>query len=331
MIIHRHRAAIAASVATGVVAAAALFALFALFAPDALAQRTGSSLPAIDSASLWNTLGALSADSMQGRRMGTPGNAAARSLIVRRLTAAGLVPLAPGYVQAFAVKGRDTTVREGVNVLAMVRGADTSRVLVVSAHYDHLGVRDGQLFNGTDDNASGTAAVLAMAAYFARNPPRHSIIFAFWDGEESGLRGARAFVAAPPLPLARVAANVNLDMVARLDKNEMYAAGASPYPFFRPLLEATAAVAPVKLLLGHDTDAQGNGENWTNQSDQGAFHAAGVPFIYFGVEDHADYHRATDDFAKVDAARYVGAVRTIADFVRRLDQALDATVKDRRD
>ena len=123
-----------------------------------------------------------------------------------------------------------------------------------------------------------------------------------------------------------MAALVNLDMIARLDKNELYAAGASPYPFFRPLLEATAAASRVKLLLGHDTNADGPGNDWINQSDQGAFHAVGVPFVYFGVEDHPDYHRATDDFARVDAARYVGAVRTIAEFVRRLDQALDATV-----
>lgn len=312
MIINRHLALVAAALAA--------------FVPCASAQRVVPPPPAIDSASLWNTLGALSADSMEGRRMGTRGSAAARALLVRRLAGAGLVPLAPGYVRSFEVKMRDTSVHEGVNVLAMVRGADTSRVIVVSAHYDHLGVREGQVFHGADDNASGTAAVLALAESYARQAPRHSMIFAFFDGEESGLRGARAFVAAPPLPLARIAADVNLDMVARLDKNEIYAAGASPYPFFKPLLEATAAVSPVKLILGHDTDARGPRENWIQQSDQGAFHAAGVPFVYFGVEDHPDYHRPTDDFAKVNAARYVGAVRTIAEFVRRLDQSLDTVV-----
>ena len=305
---------------------AAVSAPLVLVAPPAGAQRAVPPASALDSAFLWNTLGALSADSMQGRRMGTPGGAAARALLVRALTAAGLAPLAPGYTQAFAVTGRDTSIREGVNVLAVARGADTSRLIVVSAHYDHLGVRGGEVFNGADDNASGTAAVLAIARYFARHPPRHTLVFAFFDGEESGLRGARAFVAAPPVPLARVAADVNLDMVARLDKNEIYAAGAAPYPFFRPLLEATAAAAPVKLLLGHDTDERGTGNNWINQSDQGAFHAVGIPFVYFGVEDHPDYHRATDDFAKVDAARYTGAARTILDFVRRLDQSLDAVV-----
>ena len=304
----------------------ALALLLAAVAP-ARAKRAAPSLPAVDSAPLWRMLGALSADSMQGRRMGTRGGAMARALLVPRLAAAGLAPLAPGFEQVFEVKGsRDTSVHAGTNVVAMLRGADTSRVIVISAHYDHLGVRGDQVYNGTDDNASGTAAVLAMAEYFARNTPRHSMAFVFFDGEESGLRGARAFVASPPIPLARIAADVNLDMVARLDKNELYAAGAAPYPFFTPLLQATAAVSPIKLILGHDTNAGGPQENWINQSDQGAFHAAGVPFVYFGVEDHPDYHRPTDDIEKVDAGRYLAAVRTIADFVRRLDQSLDATV-----
>ena len=307
--------------------AAALLLAAAVPAHGQNAQRAVTALPAIDSAPLWRMLGALSADSMQGRRMGSRGSAMARALIIPRLAAAGLVPLAPGYEQVFDVTGgRDTSVHAGTNVMAMVRGADTSRVIVVSAHYDHLGARGDQVYNGTDDNASGTAAVLAIAEYFARNRPRHSMAFVFFDGEESGLRGARAFVASPPVPLARIAADVNLDMVARLDKNELYAAGASPYPFFAPLLQATAALSPLKLILGHDTDVGGPQENWINQSDQGAFHAAGVPFVYFGVEDHADYHRPTDDIDKVDAGRYLAAVRTIADFVRRLDASLDTVV-----
>lgn len=268
----------------------------------------------------------LAADSMEGRRMGSRGSAAARAALVQRLAKAGVAPLPAGYEQRFPVTGRDTSLREGVNVLAMVRGTDTSRVLVISAHYDHVGVRGGTVFNGADDNASGTAAVLALAERYAHSPPRHTMIFAFFDGEETGLHGSRAFVAAPPVPLARIAANVNLDMVARLDKNELYAAGASPFPFFRPLLDETARSASITLRLGHDTDAQGPHENWTAQSDQAAFHAVHIPWVYFGVEDHPDYHRATDDVERVNAGRFMGAVRTIADFVHRLDQGLDAAV-----
>lgn len=294
-----------------------------------VAAQRSEPLPAIDSAATWRTLTELAADSMEGRRVDSRGSAAARALIVRRLEQAGLRPVGDTYEHRFPVSGRDSTVRAGVNILAHVPGADTTRVLVVSAHYDHVGVRGGAVYNGADDNASGTAAVLAIAAWVAAHPLRHSVIFAFFDGEEVGLLGARAFVAAPPVPLTRIAANVNLDMVARLDANELYAAGASPWPFFRPLLEATAKRAPVTLRLGHDTDEKGPGENWTRQSDQGAFHAQGIPWVYFGVEDHPDYHRATDDADKVNPGRYIGAVRTIADFVRRLDASLDTVVPPR--
>lgn len=300
----------------------------AVLPPCAGAQRAAGA-PAVDSAATWHTFTALSADSMEGRRIGSRGSAAARALLIRRLRKAGLTPVVPGFEQRFPATTRDTSVHEGVNVLALVPGIDTTRLIVVSAHYDHVGVRNGEVYNGADDNASGTAALLALAESWAGRRPQHSLLFAFFDGEEAGLLGARAFVGAPADRDGRIAANVNLDMVARLDRNELYAAGAAPWPFFRPLLEATAKAAPVKLLLGHDTDDKGPGENWTRQSDQAAFHARGIPWVYFGVEDHPDYHRPTDDAAKVDAGRFIGAVRTIADFVARLDASLDTVVAPR--
>jgi Zn-dependent M28 family amino/carboxypeptidase len=302
----------------------AILLLVLLTAPPASAQRGGAAV--IDSAGIWHALSALAADSMEGRRIGSAGNAKTRALIVARLRASAVLPVEGEYEHPFSVTLRDTSVHRGVNVLGVVRGADTSRVLVVSAHYDHVGTSGGVVYNGADDNASGTAALLALADWYARHPPRHTMVFAFFDGEETGLLGARAFVASPPVPLARIAANVNLDMIARLDKNELYAAGASPWPFFRPLLEATAHVAPIKLLLGHDTNATGAHDNWTDQSDHYAFHLAGIPWVCFGVEDHPDYHRPTDDVERINPGRYVGAMRTVADFLHRLDESLDAVV-----
>jgi len=299
-------------------------------ARGAAAQGSALPPPNIDSAATWRALSDLAADSMEGRRMGTRGNAAARAYLVRRLTQAGVAPLVPGYVQHFDVAWRDTSARDGVNILGIVRGADTTHAIVVSAHFDHLGVHNGQIYNGTDDNASGTAAALALAEWYAGHAPRHSIIFAFFDGEEADLRGSRAFMESPPVPLRRIAANVNIDMVARLDKNELYAAGATPFPFFRPLLRETAKVAPVRIRMGHDRSEPDGEDNWIGQSDQAAFYAKGIPFVYFGVEDHADYHRTTDDVDRVDAGRFIAAVRTIADFVHRLDQSLDTVVPRRR-
>ena len=97
-------------------------------------------------------------------------------------------------------------------------------------------------------------------------------------------------------------------------------------PELKPILDAVAKAAPVKLKLGHDTDADGKENNWTSQSDHGAFADKGVPWVYFGVEDHPDYHQPSDTFGKIEQGFFVRSVRTIAEFVRRLDQGLDPVV-----
>jgi Zn-dependent M28 family amino/carboxypeptidase len=179
------------------------------------------------------------------------------------------------------------------------------------------------VYNGADDNASGVAGLLAAASRFARRPPRHSIIFAAFDAEEFGLRGASTFVAAPPVPVERIALNVNLDMIGRNARGELYAAGAHHRPYLRPLVERVAARASVKLLQGHDDPKLGQND-WTFQSDHGAFHRAGVPFLYFGVEDHPDYHKPTDDFEKLSPEFFVRAAETVTAAVELLDAELPA-------
>jgi hypothetical protein len=276
----------------------------------------------LDSARLLGDLNRLAHDSMAGRAAMTPGNAKARLWLESEFRRVGLEPVegrfTHSWVRAARRAGADSV--RGANVLGLVRGRVTpARVLVVSAHYDHVGTRNGQIHNGADDNASGTAAVLAMAAHFKAHPPAHTIIFALWDAEEIGLLGARAFVDAPPVPLASIVANVNLDMVGRNDRNELYAAGATPWPAMRPVLESLVPQAAVTLRLGHDSG--GGQDDWTDQSDQGAFNAARVPFVYFGVEDHPDYHKPTDDPERIQPGFYYRAARTISAFVQRLDAA----------
>jgi Zn-dependent M28 family amino/carboxypeptidase len=266
----------------------------------------------------------LSADDMEGRGVGTPGGARARAYIVKRFGQIGLKPQGTRFERPFTFKtkfGKDVA---GVNLVARIEGTSSSdKVLVVSAHYDHLGVRKGQVYNGADDNASGIAGLLAVAEAFKAKPPRHTVLIVAFDGEESGLRGAKAFVADPPVPLARIGANVNFDMISKNAKGQLYVSGAGPQPFLKPVLEGVARTAPVKLLLGHDTDAQGKENNWTAQSDQGAFAAAGVPWVYFGVEDHPEYHQATDDYATVPQDFFKRAVATVVTATRALDDDLD--------
>jgi Zn-dependent M28 family amino/carboxypeptidase len=209
-----------------------------------------------------------------------------------------------------------------VNLVAVVPGRSPApEVVVLTAHYDHLGVRDGRIYNGADDNASGTAAALAIARQVVAQPLGHTLVIALLDAEERGSLGARAVLAAPPVPLDRVALDVNLDMVARTN-GVLWAAGAYHTPALRPILEGVAALAPLRLRLGHDRPGASEGDDWTHQSDHGAFHELGIPFVYFGVEDHPDYHRPTDDAERVDPGEYVAAVRTIMLGLRALDAAV---------
>ena len=303
----------------------------ASFAACSSVQGTGadSGSPArlatgIDSASLIRDLSRLADDSMRGRKSGTPENAKARAFIAARFDRLGLGTVGAGRVQPFSFTRRDSSRVDGANVVGVVRGtAFPDSFIVVSAHYDHVGVGkpvDGDsIYNGADDNASGTAALLAIAEWFQAHPARHSIVFAAFDAEEMGLQGAKAFVAAPPVPKASIVLDVNMDMVSLNEKGELYAAGAARYPQLRPTLEKVAARAPVKLILGHDAPLPTEHDDWTNQSDQGAFHAAGIPFVYFGVEDHPHYHRPSDELRNVTQSFYVRAAATVLDAIRELD------------
>jgi Zn-dependent M28 family amino/carboxypeptidase len=259
----------------------------------------------ISADALMTTVRTLASPEFEGRRAGTPGGAKARAWVAEQFKAIGLEPLESGTNVAGLCKGR----------------GKAPEALVVSAHFDHEGIRNGQMYPGADDNASGVAVLLAMAAHCKRTPFVHDTIFVSFDAEEQGLLGARAFVAKPPIPKERLALNVNLDMVARGDKGELYAAGTYHWPKTKPALAAVAKRSKIKLLLGHDRPQDGK-DDWTKQSDHGAFHAAGIPFIYFGVEDHPDYHKPTDTPDKINPTFFQHSAETILDAVIALDQAL---------
>jgi Zn-dependent M28 family amino/carboxypeptidase len=273
---------------------------------------------------------ALAADSMRGRLAGTPENARARAYVAAQFASAGLQPVAGSFEHPTEVR-RDTVIRRATNVAGLVRGrTNPDRFIVVTAHFDHVGVRNGEIYNGADDNASGTGALIELARWFARNQPENSILFVGLDFEEGGLIGARGFVANPPVPVSSMVLNVNMDMVGRNARNELYAAGTSHYPFLKPLLDSVALRSPITLRLGHDDPSGPPQDNWTTQSDHAAFHRAGIPFIYFGVEDHPDYHKPTDDVERLMPAFYAGAVTTILDAIRTFDRNLDRIAAARR-
>lgn len=279
----------------------------------------------IDSERLMATVTTLAGPKFEGRGAGTTGGNAAREWIVERYKSIGLQPIMGAYVHPFtfssrALKGLDA---KGANVLGICVGKDSRLpVFVVSAHYDHLGVRDGVVYPGADDNASGVAVLLEIAAHCVKEPFRRSLVFAAFDAEEGGLNGAKAFLAAPPFAKERIALNVNFDMVSRSDEREIFIAGTYHYPSLKPPLEAVAKRAPITVLFGHDKPVQvaGGVDDWTDQSDHGPFHAAKIPFIYFGVEDHPDYHKPTDTADKINRGFFVDVAETILNALQTLDR-----------
>lgn len=268
----------------------------------------------------------LSADDMEGRLVGSAGGAKARAYLIGRLNEIGVAPaIGGGFELPFTATRRGNEV-SGINLVGLISGTGGSdRALVLMAHYDHVGARDGQIYNGADDNASGVATVLAIAESLKRQAPRHDVIVVLADGEEIGMAGSRAMVADPkfrPL-LDRTVLAVNLDMVSRSDKDELYAAGGFRFPSLKPYLAEIVAAASVNLKLGHDDPALGK-DDWTGQSDHAAFQQIGRPWVYFGVEDHPDYHKPTDDFPAIPQDFFRRSAQTIEMAVRTFDGQLES-------
>lgn len=271
----------------------------------------------------------LSSDAYQGRKTGTKGAEMARAYIIERFQKLGLksYPQHVNYAQEFTFNSRSGAKVNGTNVIGYIPGK-TSNVIVVSAHYDHLGVVKDEVFNGADDNASGTAGLLKIAAYFAKNKPTNTIIFASFDAEEMGLQGAKAFVANPPVPINTISVDLNMDMISHSDKGELYVAGTFKYPELKKYVDTTRK--EIKVILGHDDPKLGH-DDWTNQSDQGAFNAKNIPFLYFGVEDHKDYHKATDEYQTITKQFFSDAANAVLDVVKSMDSqsTLQKSLKDK--
>lgn len=264
----------------------------------------------------------LASDAYEGRKTGSKGAEMARGYIVKRMEEVGLAPCPTfsNYEQSFEIDRKSGQKPiPAKNLLGYIKGKNDN-VIVISAHYDHIGVTESDVYNGADDNASGVAGLLHLAKYFAEHKPNNSIIFAFFDAEEMGLQGAKYFVANPPVPLQKIKLNVNMDMISRNDKQELYAVGTFKYPELKRFFITTNP--NIKVLFGHDDPKLGT-DDWTNQSDQGAFNAKNIPFIYFGVEDHKDYHRVTDEFKNINQSFFIDAVNAIQEIIVNIDKERD--------
>lgn len=206
------------------------------------------------------------------------------------------------------------------NVVALWPGSHPSRgaeLLVVSAHYDHVGLgSSGAVMNGADDNASGSAALLALAEALSRRGPLERGVLLLWVGaEELGLLGSAAWCRAPDLPagLAPVA-NVNLDMVGRNAPEYLELTPSPEHEAWNPLAQRALALAP-----GEGFPAPAFIDRDFERSDQASFHRIlGLPVVYLSTGEHADYHQPGDDSEKVDAAKTARVTRLV---LRLLEEA----------
>jgi aminopeptidase YwaD len=315
-------------------------ALFLVAASCTPTLRPLSSATHADSTAIRRDIEFLASDQLEGRLSGTPGNDSAAAYIARRYRALGLTPLAPGYVQPFNARSAEdahtgrTEPRPTQNVVALLRGRDPAlrdEYIVIGAHFDHLGrspvsARDPEagnaIRNGADDNASGTAAVLDLARLLAADPPRRSVIFANFSAEELGLLGSGWFVNHSPVPTGSIVAMLNFDMVGRLRDDKLMVYGTSTATELKGIVDsANAAGAGAGSAILRVT---GGGDGY-GRSDQSSFYAKDIPVLHFFTDLHEDYHRATDDADKINAAGEARVVelalrvaRAIADRPARL-------------
>ena len=190
-----------------------------------------------------------------------------------------------------------TEERRAANVIGVVPGTDPARAgeaVVIGAHYDHLGREGDAVYPGADDNASGTAAVLGLAQSLATARLPRTLVVMLFSGEEIGLVGSDYQVRHPSaVPIERMVAMLNFDMVGRLDGRHLQVGGVATGGSFRGLVEAAAK----EVGLDVDLSPAGSGP-----SDHTRFHDAGVPVLFFHSGSHADYHRPSDTADKIDAA-----------------------------
>ncbi|MPV85881.1 M28 family peptidase [Ostreibacterium oceani] len=259
----------------------------------------------------------LSSDAYQGRRTDTPASLLAQDYIINHFIKSGIIPLYESYKQKFEFES-DKKIK-ATNIIGYINGSEYSNdYIVLSAHYDHLGVYGDVIYNGADDNASGVGALLAFAQYFKKNPPKHNVIIAAFDAEELGMKGAEFFVENSIDENKNIVLNINMDMISRSVDNQLFVVGTRYNPYLIPVINGIDAVGNVEILIGHE--GMTPDDDWTYSGDHSAFHRAGIPFIYFGVEDHPDYHQPTDTFNRIDQAFYKDAVQAIIMIFKRLDK-----------
>ena len=254
-------------------------------------------------------------DEFEGRDTGAPGQKKAVAFLKEQYQRIG-IPSAYGtdnYFQEIQKAYFNGAAHgDSENVLAYIEGSEKpNEILVISAHLDHVGVHDGKIYNGADDDGSGTVALLEIAEAFKKAKdagvgPKRSILFLHVTGEEKGLYGSRFYAENPVFPLENTIANINIDMIGRVDpehkdnENYIYVIGAD-----RLSTELNEEVTRAKSMVENFAyDYKYNDRNDPQRiyyrSDHYNFAKNGIPSVFFFSGIHEDYHQPTDTPDKIN-------------------------------
>lgn len=273
---------------------------------------------AISEKDLKKMLYTVASDEMEGRETGSKGQKKAGLYMIEQYKKSGIsFPKgASDFYQpvpaAFMNARRNQNLPDSENIWAYIEGSEKpNEVLVISAHYDHVGIKDGEVYNGADDDGSGTVAVIEMAKAFAKakkqgHGPKRSILFLHVTGEEHGLHGSRYYSENPLFPIENTIADINIDMIGRRDvehsntNNYVYVIGADRLSSDLH----NAVVAQNEKYIKMDLDFKFNDPKDPNhfyeRSDHYNFAKHGIPAVFFFNGVHEDYHGKGDEPQKIE-------------------------------
>jgi Zn-dependent M28 family amino/carboxypeptidase len=260
----------------------------------------------------------VASDKMEGRETGSKGQKLAGKYLIETYKNNGIsFPTgATDFYQKvpaeFMNKDHSEKLEESENIWAFIEGSEKpDEILVVSAHYDHVGMKNGQIYNGADDDGSGTVALLEIAQAFQQAKkegfgPKRSILFLHVTGEEHGLHGSRYYTENPLFPLAKTITDINIDMIGRRDEhhknsnNYIYLIGSDYLSTDLYKICEEANKESVKIKLDYKFNDRNDPNRFYYRSDHYNFAKHNIPSVFLFNGVHDDYHQATDEVEKIE-------------------------------
>ncbi len=260
----------------------------------------------------------VASDEMEGRDTGSKGQKKAGDYLISQYqkNAISFPKGAKDYYQripaAYLNAKRNENLPDSENIWAFIEGSEKpNEILVISAHYDHVGIKDGEVFNGADDDGSGTVALLEIAEAFKiakkeGHGPKRSILFLHVTGEEHGLHGSRYYSENPLFPLANTITDINIDMIGRRDEkhaasnNYVYVIGSDYLSTDLYNITEEANKKYVNLDLDYQYNDRTDPNRFYYRSDHYNFAKNGIPSVFLFNGVHADYHKASDEVEKIE-------------------------------